>query len=50
MSERTYTGWKAGLVIVGVTALVFSVLNILAREMREDRRPRPAPVVTTVAP
>lgn len=48
---KTYTGWKAGLIVVAITAVVFSALNLLAREMREDRRQRrPAPTVTTVAP
>ena len=43
---RTYTGWKAGLVIVAITAVVFSVLNLLARDIREDRRREPAPAVS----
>lgn len=51
MSEpRTYTGWKAGLVIIAITAVVFSVLNLYARSLREGRRRDPAPAVTTGAP
>ena len=44
---RTYTGWKAGLVVVAITAVIFSVLNIWARNIRESR-PRPTPAVTVV--
>lgn len=49
---RGYTGWKAGLAIIAVTAVVFSVLNIVARNVREGRQrdPVPSPVITTVAP
>jgi len=47
---RAYTGWKAGLVVVAITAVVFSVLNVVARNIREGRHRDPAPVVTTVAP
>jgi hypothetical protein len=47
---RVYTGWKAGLVVVAITAVVFSVLNLIARDVREGRERPPAPVVTTVAP
>ena len=47
---RTYTGWKAGLVVIAITAAVFGGLNLLAREMREDRRREPSPAVTTGAP
>ena len=49
---RSYTGWKAGLAIVAVTAVVFSVLNVVARNVREGRHrdPVPSPIVTTIAP
>ncbi|HEX8003377.1 MAG TPA: hypothetical protein VF519_11855 [Mycobacteriales bacterium] len=51
MARRTYTGWKAGLVVVAVTAVVFTVLNLIARDIREGRdRRTPSPAVTTLAP
>ena len=50
MTTRTYTGWKIGLVIVAVTAVVFSILNVVARNIREGRDRSPSPVVTTVVP
>jgi antibiotic biosynthesis monooxygenase (ABM) superfamily enzyme len=50
--ERTYTGWKVGLVIVVVTFAVFSVLNLVAKAVRHHPDPsRPTPsVVTTGSP
>ena len=46
---RGYTGWKAGLVVVAITAVIFSVLNLWARSIR-DSRPRPTPPVTVTTP
>lgn len=50
VEPRTYTGWKAGLAIVGVTFAVFAALNLLARATRTEPRDVPRPVVTTVSP
>ena len=43
---RTYTGWKIGLVIIAVTAVVFTVLNLVARDIREGRERAPSPTAT----
>jgi hypothetical protein len=48
---RTYTGWKAGLAIVGATIVVAGGLNVLAKIQRDHERSRaPRPSVTSVAP
>jgi hypothetical protein len=50
-TERTYTGWKVGLVIVAVTFVLFSILNLVAKSARHQRDPaRPAPTVLTATP
>ena len=48
---RTYSGWKAGLLVVlGVVVLIVG-LNVLAQARRDDPPSRdPGPVVTTVTP
>ena len=49
-TSRTYTGWKAGLLIVLAIIVVFSVLNIVTNNAREKPRPDPGKVVVTTAP
>ncbi len=44
---RTYSGWRVGLAIVGVTLVVFGTLNLIG-DLRRDEPRRPRPVVTTV--
>ena len=47
---RTYTGWKAGLAIVGATILVAGGLNLVAKAQRDKEHRAPRPSVTTIAP
>ncbi len=47
--SRTYTGWKAGLLIVLAIVMVFSVLNVVTNNAREKPR-TPDKVVVTVTP
>lgn len=48
--ERTYTGWKAMLVAIAVTFVVFATLNLLYQANRDKTPKRPLPVVTSVRP
>jgi hypothetical protein len=49
--ERTYTGWKVGLVIVAATFVLFSILNLVAKSARHpDDKVRPTPTVLTATP
>jgi hypothetical protein len=48
---RTYTGWKAGLVVIGTVTVVFVLLNVLARNNSPRRnRPIPTPTIVHVTP
>lgn len=50
MAEKTYTGWKAMLVAIAVTFVVFAALNLLYQANRDRSPKRPLPVVTTPRP
>lgn len=51
MASRTYTGWKAGLLVVFAVVVLMTVLNVAGRALRDDDTPRhPPKVVTSVTP
>ena len=50
MASRSYTGWKAGLLIVLAIVVVFSVLNVVTNAAREKPGRAPDKVVVTVTP
>jgi antibiotic biosynthesis monooxygenase (ABM) superfamily enzyme len=47
---RTYTGWKAGLLVVFAVVALISGLNLLAEAFRDNTPKFPGKVVTTVTP
>jgi hypothetical protein len=49
--RRTYTGWKAALLAIGITVVVFSIVNVLAHAHQpKPRHPKPSPTVISVTP
>ena len=46
--RRVYTGWKAGLTVVALVVVVFSVLNVLINARRDDTPRNPPKVVTSI--
>jgi antibiotic biosynthesis monooxygenase (ABM) superfamily enzyme len=48
---RTHTGWKAALLAIALTFVVFALLNLLGRATRPTpKRVPPPPIVVSVAP
>ena len=47
---RTYTGWKAGLVVVAAVVVVFGGINLLYRATRDEPARDPGKVVVSVTP
>ena len=50
MTARTYTGWKAGLLVVFATVVVTSAVHLTIQAVRDVDRTPPDKVVTTVTP
>lgn len=48
--QRTYTGWKAGLLVVFAVIVAFSLMNLVGNALRDDTPRRPPKVVTSVTP
>lgn len=48
---KTYAGWKAGLLIVGVVLVTYVTINVVARVNRHaPTRVPPSPVIVSVTP
>jgi hypothetical protein len=47
---RRYTGWKASLIAIAITFVVFAVLNVVARRYAPKHRPTPPPTLVTATP
>ena len=50
MEQRTYTGWKAGLLVVFAVIALISALNLVSGALRDDTPRNPPKVVTSVTP
>jgi hypothetical protein len=49
--RKTYTGWKAALLAIALTFVVFALLNILGKVTRPTPpHPAPSPTVIHVSP
>jgi hypothetical protein len=50
VEPKTYTGWKAALLAIALTFVLFAVVNVLARHYAPRHHPAPSPTVVTVTP
>lgn len=49
-APRTYSGWKAGLLVVFAVVVLIALLNALGNVLRDEPRDPPGKIVTTVTP
>ncbi|HVE63420.1 MAG TPA: hypothetical protein VNB94_06430 [Mycobacteriales bacterium] len=49
-AERTYAGWKAGLLIIGALLVVGLLVNYAGERAAPRPTDRPPPVVVTITP
>jgi hypothetical protein len=50
VARRSYTGWKAALLAIGATVVVFVTINVLADRYAPKHIPAPTPTIVSVTP